>query len=236
MVETRPFGLGLWGHPAKIRQAVELKASLWASPTGPAGGRSKPRGTTIRSGRSVVTDGRRTRELACDFLACGFGLIPNLELPALLGCGLNPDSVQVDRWGETTVPRRLLGRRTDRDRRPGTGPAGRRSRRPCRVGAAGSRRPTDPGPRPRPALRPGPGTRLCPPAVNSGDSPRPTRSSAAARTSPPGRSRRGRRGSTPNCKPGAGWAMPGANLRWRDPLPLRLEQRDRPPADLPRRR
>ena len=34
----------------------------------------------------MVTDGRREHEWPCDVLACGFGLVANLELPRLLGC------------------------------------------------------------------------------------------------------------------------------------------------------
>ena len=37
--------------------------------------------------RSVkITDGRSTWSVDCDYLACGFGLVANLELPSLLGC------------------------------------------------------------------------------------------------------------------------------------------------------
>ena len=33
----------------------------------------------------------KAETLACDYLACGFHLVPNIELPALLGC-------QIERW------------------------------------------------------------------------------------------------------------------------------------------
>lgn len=37
--------------------------------------------------------------VACDYLACGFGLVPNTELPALLGCGTT-----VNQFQETATP------------------------------------------------------------------------------------------------------------------------------------
>ncbi|MCZ7636476.1 MAG: NAD(P)/FAD-dependent oxidoreductase [Verrucomicrobia bacterium] len=52
----------------------------------------------------VLTDGRRRWTDRCDYLACGFGLVPNLELAQLLGCHLNPTGVRVDHRQETSVP------------------------------------------------------------------------------------------------------------------------------------
>lgn len=40
----------------------------------------------------------------CDYLACAFGFVPNLELPLLLGCELDDGFVSVDEWQQTTVP------------------------------------------------------------------------------------------------------------------------------------
>jgi NADPH-dependent 2,4-dienoyl-CoA reductase/sulfur reductase-like enzyme len=46
--------------------------------------------------------GGRTWTEACDYLACGFGLIPNVELAALLGCRLSQARVYVDEFQETS--------------------------------------------------------------------------------------------------------------------------------------
>ncbi|WP_342622370.1 FAD/NAD(P)-binding oxidoreductase [Pseudomonas alkylphenolica] len=43
-------------------------------------------------------------EIACDRLACGFGLIPNIQLAQALGCAMAHDAVAVDNWQETTLP------------------------------------------------------------------------------------------------------------------------------------
>ncbi|WNZ80706.1 FAD/NAD(P)-binding oxidoreductase [Pseudomonas sp. P105] len=44
----------------------------------------------------------KTLELACDRLACGFGLIPNTQLGQALGCGLEGQALAVDAWQATT--------------------------------------------------------------------------------------------------------------------------------------
>ena len=43
-----------------------------------------------------LTDGERTWEEPCDLLACGFHLVPNTELAALLGCTLREGLIEVD--------------------------------------------------------------------------------------------------------------------------------------------
>jgi D-hydroxyproline dehydrogenase subunit alpha len=96
------FGARLIGWPSKLAQAARLKWNL--------------RGTPFRCGvwpvradgaeqvRSVtLTDGRRQWTEECDFLACGFGLVPNLELPLALGCQLENDFVRVDEWQASSV-------------------------------------------------------------------------------------------------------------------------------------
>jgi NADPH-dependent 2,4-dienoyl-CoA reductase/sulfur reductase-like enzyme len=45
-----------------------------------------------------------TRRFECDYLACGFGLVPNIELPLLIGCSLNAGFVAVDSLQRTSVP------------------------------------------------------------------------------------------------------------------------------------
>lgn len=42
--------------------------------------------------------------IACDYLACGFGLVPNTELATLLGCKVEAGSLDVDEWQQTSVP------------------------------------------------------------------------------------------------------------------------------------
>lgn len=44
----------------------------------------------------------KTIELACDRLACGFGLIPNTQLGQALGCAVEHKALAVDAWQATT--------------------------------------------------------------------------------------------------------------------------------------
>jgi NADPH-dependent 2,4-dienoyl-CoA reductase/sulfur reductase-like enzyme len=46
----------------------------------------------------------RSGEVACDYLACGFHLVPNLELAELLGCATKHGVVNVNDYQETTLP------------------------------------------------------------------------------------------------------------------------------------
>jgi NADPH-dependent 2,4-dienoyl-CoA reductase/sulfur reductase-like enzyme len=45
----------------------------------------------------------RTTTLPCDYLTCGFGLVPNVELPAALGCAVENGVVQVNEWQQTNI-------------------------------------------------------------------------------------------------------------------------------------
>jgi NADPH-dependent 2,4-dienoyl-CoA reductase/sulfur reductase-like enzyme len=42
--------------------------------------------------------------IACDYLACGFHLVPNVELQSLLGCKIDGGFVRVDEFQKTSVP------------------------------------------------------------------------------------------------------------------------------------
>jgi NADPH-dependent 2,4-dienoyl-CoA reductase/sulfur reductase-like enzyme len=52
----------------------------------------------------TLTDGRKEWTHACDWLACGFHLVPNLELPRLLGCHVTGGYVAVDGLQQSSVP------------------------------------------------------------------------------------------------------------------------------------
>jgi NADPH-dependent 2,4-dienoyl-CoA reductase/sulfur reductase-like enzyme len=47
--------------------------------------------------------GSKTWDEPCDLLACGFGFVPNLELPMLLGCQIENGAVCVNNWQETSI-------------------------------------------------------------------------------------------------------------------------------------
>ena len=78
-----------------------------------------------------LREGGRVREIACDRLACGFGLVPNVQLGQALGYRLDGQALAVDEWQAGSLPDYAAGECT------GFGgselaPGGRRHRRPCR--------------------------------------------------------------------------------------------------------
>jgi NADPH-dependent 2,4-dienoyl-CoA reductase/sulfur reductase-like enzyme len=97
-----PFALSLWSSPGKLVEGASYRAVLGRIPyrTGcwPV---SVEGDTSVRAVR--LTDGRRTWSEPCDLLACGFHLVPNTELAALLGCRFRGDFVEVDRQQQTSV-------------------------------------------------------------------------------------------------------------------------------------
>lgn len=53
-------------------------------------------------GVTLLRGGKRW-QVSCDYLACGFHLMPNLELAELLGCAIDTAGVRVDEFQQTTV-------------------------------------------------------------------------------------------------------------------------------------
>ncbi|HLX73921.1 MAG TPA: FAD/NAD(P)-binding oxidoreductase, partial [Terriglobales bacterium] len=97
------FALGLTAQPSKLREALSLRRQLAGTPyltscwPVAADGEKKLERVTLRRGA-------KTWSLACDYLACGFHLVPNTELAALLGCAVEHGTVRVNDLQETTVP------------------------------------------------------------------------------------------------------------------------------------
>jgi NADPH-dependent 2,4-dienoyl-CoA reductase/sulfur reductase-like enzyme len=97
------FAASLWRHPRRIGEGLGHAARLVGVPyrTGAWVRTAEGRG---RVERVIVTDGRRERVLGCDVVACGFGLVPNLELARLLGCEAEGSSLIVDEAQQTSTP------------------------------------------------------------------------------------------------------------------------------------
>lgn len=97
------FGLRLVGFRQKIKEALELKGKLagipFAAKSWPVAARGSGKLESV-----TISRGGNLSEIACDYLACGFHLIPNVELPLLLGCELENGNVKVNGFQETTVP------------------------------------------------------------------------------------------------------------------------------------
>jgi NADPH-dependent 2,4-dienoyl-CoA reductase/sulfur reductase-like enzyme len=97
------FGLQLiWLGPGKLRQGAGYRWLLrntryltgcW--PTA-AHGNDRIEAVTLQTGSRSWTE-------PCDILACGFGLVPNIELPLMLGCEIRDGAVSVDAYQESSV-------------------------------------------------------------------------------------------------------------------------------------
>jgi len=106
------FGLGLMLQKGKLRQAWKLGKEI--SRKGAKAQRRAPRYLSAcwplaahgaeKLERVTLFRGGKRWEVSCDYLACGFHLVPNVELAELLGCELD-SAVRVNEFQETTVPR-----------------------------------------------------------------------------------------------------------------------------------
>jgi NADPH-dependent 2,4-dienoyl-CoA reductase/sulfur reductase-like enzyme len=97
------FTLSLAREPSKVSQGLALKWALRGVPylTGcwplQAFGGDRLEGVELTTGTKIWRE-------PCDYLACGFGLVPNLEPPLLLGCAIRNGFVEVDEWQQTSLP------------------------------------------------------------------------------------------------------------------------------------
>ncbi|MGC4001121.1 MAG: FAD-dependent oxidoreductase [Anaeromyxobacter sp.] len=85
--------------PAKLKQAMALRWQLMGVPYQMSSWVTRAEGDGQVS-RVVLQNGR---SMECDALACGFGLAPNTELAALLGCRIDDGYVAVNHAQQTTV-------------------------------------------------------------------------------------------------------------------------------------
>lgn len=103
---VRGFAARLWRWPAKLAQAAALRARLAGVPYRCGAWVRAAHGDGQVSEAEIET-GRGVERIACDQLAVGYGLVPNLELARQLGCALTPQgrhaAVRVDARQATSV-------------------------------------------------------------------------------------------------------------------------------------
>ena len=96
------FGFNLLGQGGKTAQALNLKRRLsgvkYLTGCWPNAARGKDKLESVRLQR-----GTKTWDVDCDYLACGFYLVPNLELAHLLGCDVTDGVVFVDEFQKTSL-------------------------------------------------------------------------------------------------------------------------------------
>ena len=99
----RRFAASLAAYPSKLTQAIALRARLLGIPyltscwPVTAQGKDKLEAVTLRRGAKTWTE-------RCDYLACGFGLIPNTELAEMLTCRVEAGAAVVDEYQRATAP------------------------------------------------------------------------------------------------------------------------------------
>jgi NADPH-dependent 2,4-dienoyl-CoA reductase/sulfur reductase-like enzyme len=96
------FALGLWRFPDKMWQGLQLKRRLLGVPYRCGVWPVRAQGDA-QLRQVTFTNGDRTWTEECHYLACGFGLVPNLELGLALNCELEQDFVRVDAMQRTSV-------------------------------------------------------------------------------------------------------------------------------------
>ena len=106
-IRMAQFGLGLIGGKGKLSQAWRLRRDLSRK------GAKAPRAAKYLTDCWVIaahgTDKlesvtlSRGGKVECDYLACGYHLVPNVELAELLGCLVENGSVRVDEYQQTSV-------------------------------------------------------------------------------------------------------------------------------------
>lgn len=96
------FGAALTGFPGKLIEAARYRSAFFDTPYRTGTWVAE----TLGDGRLesvVLTDGSRKFEVPCNLAAVGYGLVPNTELPRLLGCAIRGGAVTVDARLETSV-------------------------------------------------------------------------------------------------------------------------------------
>lgn len=98
------FALGLPRWPSKAWQALHLRDAAWR-----AGTRVQAaQGNAHLEGVQLLGPDEQSEHIACERLACGFGLVPNTELGRLLGCATVDrhgwPALAVDDWQATSRP------------------------------------------------------------------------------------------------------------------------------------
>jgi NADPH-dependent 2,4-dienoyl-CoA reductase/sulfur reductase-like enzyme len=95
------FGLSLIEHPGKIVQGLRLRKDIAGVPLATSSWPLRAQGQRALEAVTISRSGK-SETVQCDYLACGFHLVPNPELPILMGCRTKNGYVQVNEFQQTT--------------------------------------------------------------------------------------------------------------------------------------
>ncbi|MGC5702790.1 NAD(P)/FAD-dependent oxidoreductase [Pseudomonas sp. NFXW11] len=93
------FAGQLWRWPDKLAQALQLATTAYRCNAHVLEALGQQQVEAVR-----IRQGRRTEEIPCDLLACGFGLVPNSRLANHLGCRLEHGAIVVDSEQRSSLP------------------------------------------------------------------------------------------------------------------------------------
>ncbi|NQB33222.1 NAD(P)/FAD-dependent oxidoreductase, partial [Pseudomonas aeruginosa] len=93
------FAVRLPRWPGKLWQAAGLFARSYRADSYVLAALGEERLEAVR-----LREGGRVREIACERLACGFGLAPNVQLGQALGYRLDGQALAVDEWQAGSLP------------------------------------------------------------------------------------------------------------------------------------
>ncbi len=96
------FAASLFRSPSKLVQAAALRAGLRGVPYSTDCWVSSAHGEKALEQVELKRKGR-TSTIDCDILACGFNLVPNVELAVPLGCEITDGCVVVDKFQKTSI-------------------------------------------------------------------------------------------------------------------------------------
>ena len=96
------FSVHLAAHPGKLVEGLRYRAATPSARYHASSWVMRAHGEQHLRAVTASAHGAQ-REIACDYLACGFHLVPNLELPRLLGCRIENGFVAVDSTQQTSI-------------------------------------------------------------------------------------------------------------------------------------
>jgi NADPH-dependent 2,4-dienoyl-CoA reductase/sulfur reductase-like enzyme len=102
--KLRRFARSLWRSPEKMVQAAALRAKLVGIPYHTDCWVTASAKTQSESLSISLSRYGKERAVGCDYLACGFHLVPNIELASLLNCRIENGFVSVDEMQSTSQP------------------------------------------------------------------------------------------------------------------------------------
>jgi NADPH-dependent 2,4-dienoyl-CoA reductase/sulfur reductase-like enzyme len=97
------LALTLVRKPEKLAQALQLRQQLQGVALSTSTWPLAALGNHVLEGVRILQRGK-PKTIACEYLACGFHLVPNTELPRLLGCEIDRGFVCVDEYQRTSIP------------------------------------------------------------------------------------------------------------------------------------